>query len=94
MLPLGKDVCPVCAVKHDPNLPHDVGSLYYQQRFFAVRGRWPHWADAMAHCVEEVRVLWVRQLWQLGRWTDPVDEPIADPPVESFSQVVEFWPGL
>lgn len=90
LLPPGEGVCPVCAVVHDGNLPHDASSLYYQYRFHALRGRWPHWVDAMAHCSEEVRRLWTLQLRALGQWTDPVNEPIADPPAESIRQVVGY----
>lgn len=90
LLPPGDDKCPICAVKHDPNLPHDATSLYYQYRFYGVRKRWPHWADAMAHCTDDVRKLWIYQLKNTGLWTDPVDDPIADPPNESYKMIIDL----
>lgn len=40
--------CPMCAVKHEPEMPHDCHSLTYQYNFFDEHGRFPTWADAMA----------------------------------------------
>ena len=42
--------CPECAVKHDPEQPHNRDSLAYQYKFYDQHGRWPTWSDAMAHC--------------------------------------------
>lgn len=50
--------CPECATKHDPELPHNQQSLTYQYKFYDKHGRWPTWADAMAHCTEEVKAHW------------------------------------
>lgn len=48
LLPPPPGTCPICAVKHDPTWPHNAQSLYYQYRFYGIRGRWPTWADAAA----------------------------------------------
>lgn len=44
------DACQVCAREHEAHLPHDQQSLYYRMTFHAQHGRYPTWADAMAHC--------------------------------------------
>ena len=54
--------CPECAVKHDPELPHNRDSLAYQYKFYDKNGRWPTWEDAMAHCSEEVKDAWQQVL--------------------------------
>lgn len=90
MLPPGPDVCPICAVAHPPDVPHDRETLYYQMRFNAAHGRWPTWADAIAHCTRKIQDLWKEELTLLGAWSEPAEGgPIADPPHESFHQVVE-----
>lgn len=89
LLPPKPDVCPICAVDHPPDQPHNAQSLYYQYRFHGVRGRWPTWADAIAHCEAGVRQAWEERLRQRGAWTEPADgQPIADPPAESFHQPI------
>ena len=50
--------CSQCAVMHPPELPHNQESLAYQYSFYAEHDRWPTWADAMAHCDDEVREAW------------------------------------
>ena len=60
------DACQVCAREHDPHLPHDQQSLYYQMTFYAQNGRYPTWADAMAHCAPEVKRIWTLGLAQHG----------------------------
>lgn len=90
LLPPSSDGCPICATKHPTEMPHNAQSLYYQYRFYAVRGRWPTWADATAHCANDVREFWERELRTLGHWTEPDGDPIADPPDESFNHVVQI----
>lgn len=90
LLPPAEDGCPICATKHPPEAPHNAQSLYYQYRFYAARGRWPTWADAVAHCKDHVREWWETELREQGAWTEPEGDPIADPPAESFRQVVEI----
>lgn len=66
LMPPAPDVCQECAVKHDPMMPHNRDSLYYQYAFYAKNGRWPTWADAMAHCPEEIKVYWTDALTEKG----------------------------
>ncbi len=61
MLP-APNVCQECAEKHDPEWPHNKASLYYQYSFYAKHGRWPTWADAMAHCSEDIKQAWTKEL--------------------------------
>lgn len=102
LLPPRKGTCPACAVQHAPDLPHDCRSLYYQYRFFGLRGRWPTWADASAHCSELVVRASRDALQKLGiAWTEPPEgvAVIADPPHDSLRQPVgdpnssTFGPG-
>ncbi len=51
LLPLALERCPECMTRHPLNTPHDKDtSTIYQCIFYAKYGRWPIWADAMAHC--------------------------------------------
>ena len=89
LLPPAEGTCPICAVEHNAELPHNAQSLYYQYRFYGIRGRWPTWADAIAHCSAETRQLWEQELRRLNAWSQPEDgEPIADPPDESINQAI------
>lgn len=67
MLPPPPGACPVCAVHHDPNWPHNRDSLYYQFWFFQQWGRSPTWTDAMAHCPVELREQWRQQLIEIHK---------------------------
>ena len=58
--------CQECAVKHDPGQPHNKQSLTYQYKFYADHGRWPTWADAMAHCSTEIKEYWKKELLKHG----------------------------
>lgn len=66
LLPPLAGTCPECAVKHDPAMPHNAQSLYYQYKFRQKHGRWPDWNDAMEHCTSEVRALWIESLAKHG----------------------------
>lgn len=66
MMPPPPGTCPECAVKHDPRMPHNKQSLFYQYAFYARNGRWPTWEDAMAHCAEEVKEVWRQALKEAG----------------------------
>lgn len=57
-----KGTCTECAVKHDPEQPHNKDSLTYQYKFYDSHGRFPTWADAMAHCPDAVRRMWTQEL--------------------------------
>lgn len=89
LLPPKPGACPICATEHDTEQPHNQESLYYQYRFYGIRGRWPTWADAVAHCAAEIAAAWETHLRALGRWNEPEDgQPIADPPAESIRQAI------
>ena len=62
LLPPAKYKCQVCARDHSPDMPHDKTSLYYQTAFKMKHGRYPMWADAMAHCTEEMKAEWTLHL--------------------------------
>lgn len=79
MLPAAPGKCQECAVDHKPEEPHNKDSLFYQMKFHAQTGRWPVWADAVAHCAEPVRAAWEAELRKRGAWKDP--EPSKPAPV-------------
>lgn len=58
--------CQTCAADHAPNIPHNAQSLYYQTKFNMDHGRGATWIDAMAHCSEDVRDRWTKELAQRG----------------------------
>lgn len=66
LLPPAPDVCQACATKHDSAEPHNQQSLYYQYWFYGQHGRWPTWADALAHCDAEMRAAWTAGLAEHG----------------------------
>ena len=66
LVPPAPDVCQECATPHDADLPHNRDSLSYQMRFHALHGRWPTWADALAHCDGAMRADWTAELTKLG----------------------------
>ena len=72
-------LCPICGADHETELPHNAQSLYYQMAFKGSQGRWPTWADALAHCSEEMRGVWKTALSEKGVWSEPSEglEPIA-----------------
>ncbi len=71
LLPPKPGVCQVCAVDHAMDQPHNAQSLYYQYHFYAERGRWPTWADAIAHCTPETKAAWEAELRKCGAWSEP-----------------------
>ena len=58
--------CPMCAVNHPPEQPHNRDSMTYQYRFYDEHGRWPTWGDAMSHCREDVKAYWKDALIKNG----------------------------
>lgn len=58
--------CSQCAVRHEPEMPHDKQSLAYQYSFYAEHDRWPDWKDAMAHCDQPTQDVWMRALTDMG----------------------------
>lgn len=73
--------CSVCGVQHDQREAHNAQSMFYQYRFYGAHGRWPTWADAVAHCEPEMRAKWIAELTRLKVWvTLPPDQAaIAEP---------------
>ena len=72
ILPPRKGVCQVCAAEHDPAMPHNRDSLYYQMRFYQEKGRFPTWADAMAHCDQSTQTVLTALLLQHGATLDGI----------------------
>lgn len=68
--------CPECGRKHDADWPHERDKLYYQYKFYDEHGYWPSWADAMAHCSEDVKAYWKQQLEAYGIDLDERPETI------------------
>lgn len=66
LLPPAPDVCQKCAVKHDPAMPHNQQSVYWQYWFYSQYGRWPTWADAMKDCSDEMKQKWTAALAEKG----------------------------
>jgi len=66
LLPADPGKCPECAVEHDPALPHNQQSLFYQYDFYGKHGRWPTWADAMKHCTPEMQDKCISELEKHG----------------------------
>jgi len=60
LLPPKEGLCQQCATDHDPALPHNQQSMFWQYWFYrSVNGaRWPTWDDAMAHCTPEMQEKW------------------------------------
>jgi len=66
LFPAKPGTCPECAVAHEPELPHNQQSLFYQYSFYNEHGVWPTWGDAMAHCNEEMKEFWKSELQAVG----------------------------
>lgn len=66
IMPAPAGTCPDCAVDHEPGFPHNQQSLHYQYTFYGREGRWPTWADAMAHCSDEMKTYWINALSERG----------------------------
>lgn len=79
LLPAAPGKCQFCAVDHAAEQPHNQQSLYYQYQFYGRFGRWPTWADAIAHCDEPTREAWREQLALRGAWSEP---PAGQEPIE------------
>lgn len=66
LLPPAPHLCQECATAHNPESPHNAQSLYYQTQFNMKHKRCPTWADAMAHCCEDIKRMWVEELNKRG----------------------------
>lgn len=73
MLPAAPGKCQFCAGTHSPTDPHNKDSLFYQMRFNGLYGRWPTWADAIAHCSTMTQLQWRAELERRGAWTEAPD---------------------
>jgi len=78
LLPPKKGVCQLCAYDHERQDPHNKQSLYYCMRFLMAHGRNPTWADAVAHCTQDVRENWRTVLKKRDKWSQPEGEPIME----------------
>lgn len=65
-LPPPAGACPHCALFHEDDEPHDPQSPYYRSHFYAEHARWPTWADAIAHCSDEMHDIYRMLLVPLG----------------------------
>ncbi len=81
LLPPKEGTCRICAVKHEPEMPHNAQSLFYGMRFKMRYGRDGTWADAMAHCSEQMQQHWIGELTKAGYYTEPPEgvKLIAEP---------------
>lgn len=66
ILPPKEGACWICGDEHNSRDPHNAGSLLYQHRFRKRNGRYPTWADAMAHCTRKTMERWVDRLQKKG----------------------------
>ncbi len=66
LLPAHPSKCQCCAVEHKPDQPHNPQSLYYAFWFNNQHGRSPTWADAMAHCPDDIKAKWTNDLQKIG----------------------------
>ncbi|WP_312647538.1 hypothetical protein [Aminipila sp.] len=91
LMPAAPGTCPICATKHDPNMPHNRDSLYYQVRFQMENGRGPTWLDAMEHCSDIVKEMWTEALKEHGINLDkekaPTEAATSDVSAHSNNQV-------
>ncbi len=82
LMPPKEGHCRICAVAHEPELPHNAQSLFFAMRFQMRYGRQGTWADAIAHCSDEMQDLWRQALKEMGAWSEPpagvevISEPI------------------
>lgn len=74
LLPPPPDCCQTCARQHEPGEPHDQQSFYYRFVFYNENGRSPTWFDAMNHCADDVKEVWVEKLAEFGVIVEPPAE--------------------
>lgn len=82
LMPPAPGKCQTCAVEHALEQPHNAQSLFYQYAFYAEHGRWPTWADAIAHCTSEMQAFWKKALLDIGAWKEPDQRPDETTPIE------------
>jgi hypothetical protein len=71
MLGTPPGTCEMCATAHKPEEPHNQQSLPWQYQFANKHGRWPTWADAIAHCPPEAQAKYKAFLVGKGVWSEP-----------------------
>jgi len=92
LLPPRADACQVCARKHAPEMPHDAQSIFYQMDHLNKQGRYPTWADAIAHCSPEMQAEWKRILIREGHWSEPKIEKLDLTPEERAAHILGEMP--
>jgi hypothetical protein len=78
LLPPDPNVCQQCAVVHEKGQPHNQESLHWQYYFYFENGRWPTWDDALAHCSEQVKLIWWNELNRYGITPQRPETPVRD----------------
>jgi hypothetical protein len=66
LLPPAPHLCQKCAVEHESYEPHDQQSMFWHVWFKKEFGRYPTWKDAMEHCSEEMKKIWIEALKKYG----------------------------
>jgi hypothetical protein len=66
LLPPSPDLCQECAFDHDPDDPHNKDTMYYKIDFYNKNAREPTWTDAMAHCTNDIKEQWTKNLTTIG----------------------------
>ena len=66
LMPPAPHLCQQCAVDHKPEEPHNQQSMFYHVWYKMNHDREPTWKDAMEHCSEETKQLWIKALKERG----------------------------
>ena len=66
LLPPAPDKCQTCASSHEPHMPHNAQSIFYQVKFQMENNRGANWLDAMEHCDETMKAIWIAELIAAG----------------------------
>jgi hypothetical protein len=61
-MPPESGMCAICGIAHKEDYPHDANSTYYKYFFHILHKRLPTWEDAMSHCSEPMKRIWVEHL--------------------------------
>ena len=78
LLPPAPGKCHLCACVHQPSSAHNAESVYYQVRFHMKHRRTGRWSDAVAHCPEEIRAMWIMELRKRNAWTEEDNAAITE----------------
>ncbi|HBS60609.1 MAG TPA: hypothetical protein DEA44_15285 [Firmicutes bacterium] len=66
LVPPSPHLCQECAENHPPEFPHNLESIYYQTKFLMEHDRAATWADAIAHCPDDIKEFTISELRKLG----------------------------